>query len=476
MNRTDCLIELRELAVRQGRTRLLEPLSFSLRPGEVLVVMGGSGAGKSLLLQAITGNLPAGLLAEGEVTLGARRSAAADVAARRPLWGREIASLPQEPMLALDALQTLGQQSAAVPRHVLGRTAAQSQAQAVELLTQQGLGEARHRYPWQLSGGMAQRAALAISRAAGARLLLADEPTKGLDPLSRSRALDALQAVAAAGGALVVVTHDLHVAERLGGRLMVLHGGECVEQGDTAAILARPAHAFTRALLAADPRHWDLMPQAEPGELLLQARSLGLRRDGRWLFRQLDFELRRGERLAVQGPSGAGKSSLGQLLMGRLAPTEGQLLRTEALGALGAQKLYQDPVQAFAPQLPLVQALEDVRRRHGRSPAEQSALIEGLGLSPALLQRRPAAVSGGELQRVALARALLTRPRLLFADEPSSRLDPLSQRSTLGLLLAQCREHETALLLVTHDADLARAVAPRTLRIGAADREPAWAA
>lgn len=466
MRLDETLIEVRDLAVCQGRTQLLEPLSFALRPGEVLVVMGGSGAGKSLLLQAVTGNLPAGLDAEGEVCIGGRRSAAGDAHARRHLWGRDIASLPQEPMLALDALQTLAQQAAAVPRHLLGHSTAQAQALAQQLLAEQGLGAALQSYPWQVSGGMAQRAALAICRAGGARLLLADEPTKGLDHVSREQALAVLKGLVKEGGALVVVTHDLRVAEALGGRLMVLRNGACVEQGACAEVLARPSHVFTRALLAADPRHWGAPAQLKPGDPLIQARSLGLERGGRWLFRALDFELRCGERLAVLGPSGAGKSSLGQLLTGRLEPSQGQLLRMPALGALGCQKLYQDPVQAFAPQLSLAQALEDVRRRHGRSAADLTALLEGLGLSMALLQRRPAAVSGGELQRVALVRALLTRPRLLFADEPSSRLDPLTQQSTLELLLRHCSEHQTALLLVTHDVDIARAVATRSLSIG----------
>ncbi|MBA4342120.1 MAG: ABC transporter ATP-binding protein [Methylibium sp.] len=465
MTRGDALIEVRDLTVRQGRTVLLEPLSFALQPGQVLVVMGGSGAGKSLLLQAVIGNLPTGLSAGGEISIGTQRSAAADPGARRPLWGRAIATLPQEPMLALDSLQTLAQQAAAVPRHLLGQPPERALAHAQQLLDQQGLGGAGARYPWQISGGMAQRAALAISRAGGAPLLLADEPTKGLDEASRARALAALLDVAREGGALVVVTHDLRVAEALGGQMLVLRGGECVEQGDCIERLARPRHAFTQSLIAADPRHWPALPQPAPGAELLRAEGLGLQRGGRWLFRGLDLLLHAGERLAVLGPSGAGKSSLGQLLMGLLPPTQGRLVRSPRLGELAGQKLYQDPVKAFAPQLPLARALDDVRRRHRRSEADLAQLLDGLGLAPALLQRRPDAVSGGELQRVALARALLTRPALLFADEPSSRLDLLTQRSSLELLVRRCAEQQTALVLVTHDADIARALAPRCLRI-----------
>mgnify|MGYP000305287980 CR=1 FL=1 len=464
------MLTVHELSVWQGRHCLLQPLSFQLEAGQVLVLVGESGAGKSLLAQAVMGHLPPALQARGEVVVGARRSAAGDKAARRGLWGRELALLPQEPGQALDALQPVGRQLADVWRWGRGQRLGRPQArdQAAAQLDALGLLAAAPLYPWQMSGGMAQRAALAITRAGGAPLLLADEPTKGLDARWRDQVLLALQQVQQQGGALVVITHDLALARSLGGQLMVLRAGEVVEQGATAAVLDAPSHAFTQALVAAQPQHWPREPVPPPGEPLLSTQDLGHGHGDRWLFRGLNLSLCRGERLAVLGPSGCGKSSLGHLLLGLLRPREGQVLRAPGIGPLALQKLYQDPAQSFPPGVSLRLALEDVLRRHGRRWSELLSLLETMGLDEALLARRPSGLSGGELQRLALARVLMTRPALLFADEPSSRLDPISQRDTVQLLLRQCAQHGTALMLVTHDADMAAALGTAALRLGEA--------
>jgi peptide/nickel transport system ATP-binding protein len=183
------------------------------------------------------------------------------------------------------------------------------------------------------------------------------------------------------------------------------------------------------------------------------------------LFDGLDVTLRPGERVALTGPSGAGKTTLGNVLLRLLRPDAGTVEHDAALAGGRLQKLYQDPAQAFPAHVPLDPALGDVLRRHRRDPAELRSLLPALGLDPALLARRPGQVSGGELQRVAIARAVLLRPALLFADEPTSRLDLITQEETVRCLVEQIAEQDCALVLVTHDEALAGAVCDRRLRV-----------
>ena len=212
------------LSVHVGTLALLRDVSFKLHAGEVLTLLGESGAGKSLLVQAVMGNLPAALRASGSVTLNGVVSQASDHHARRPRWGRSIACLPQEPALALDPLRRVLPQVVEVHQLVRGTNRVAATAAGEADLHVLGLSAAGSLYPWQLSGGMAQRAAAAIALAGGAGVLLADEPTKGLDAHWRAHTVAMLQSVQRAGGALVVVTHDLRVAEALGGQLIVQIG------------------------------------------------------------------------------------------------------------------------------------------------------------------------------------------------------------------------------------------------------------
>jgi len=459
------LLAVEGLSVHIGRRALLRDVHFSLRPGEALTLLGESGAGKSLLAQAVMGNLPDVLRAGGSVLMEGRRSRADDHRARRALWGRGLALLPQEPALALDPLVRLQAQWRETHALVGGLGRAAAQAATLEGLRSAGLAQAAGHYPWQLSGGMAQRAAAGIATAGGARILLADEPTKGLDAAWRDRTVALLQSVRQAGGCVVVITHDLRVAEALGGQLMVLRGGEVVEQGAADAVLRDPAHAFTRALIAAEPSRWPRRSPPATGGLLLEAAGLGKVYGERLLFSGLDLRIHAGERLAVQGSSGAGKSTLGNVLIGLTPADTGTLRRADGLAPTAFQKLYQDPAGSFAPRVSLGTSLRDLARRHAFSWGGVEDRLGRLGLDPGLLARRPAEVSGGELQRIALARVLMTRPALLFADEPTSRLDPLTQQRGVVELLDGLDESGAALVLVTHDEGIAHSVGGKTLHL-----------
>jgi peptide/nickel transport system ATP-binding protein len=458
-------VSVHGLSVHARDRPLLRDVGFSLHPGDALVVLGESGAGKSLLAQAIMGTLPAGLRASGEIRLAGRSSPAADAAARRPLWGRGIALLPQEPELALDPLATLATQTRRLRMRLGLEPTELALDRAKAALDDFGLAGAENRYPWQLSGGMAQRATAMLALTGGAPVVIADEPTKGLDATWRDHVVALLGDIRTRGGSVIVVTHDLRVARALGGRLLVLQAGEVVEHGETLAVLARPAHPFTRRLLEADPSRWERYPQPVPGASLLDARGITKRFGERTVFENLSFALRAGDRLAVLGPSGIGKSTLGDVALGLLAPDGGHVLRHGRPRAGAFQKLYQDPVGSFAPARRLVDSLRDVTALHGLAWVAIERLLGSLGIDPSMLARRPAQVSGGELQRIALARALVVGPTVLFADEPTSRLDPLTQRLAMSGLITAVIERGIALLFVTHDDDIAAAVGTRVLRL-----------
>lgn len=475
------LLRTEGLSLHLGGRRLVALPDLSLQPGDRLVILGESGAGKSLLMRALLGDLPPELDARGRIELAGQGSAVAQGQDRRALWGRTLALLPQEPSVALDPLRRLAPQLLEVHRNVGGLSVTEARKRTEDDLRHQGLAAAAGQHPWQLSGGMAQRAAAAIALAGGARIILADEPTKGLDAHWRDEALRSILAAAGEEGVAVVVTHDLAVARQVGGRLLVLQDGEVVEQGATAEVLSQPSHAFTRALLAAEPDQW----AAATGEgaahpvagldstagqahgtghgtaMILRAEGLGHHLGGRWLFHAVDLSIHAGSRCALVGDSGSGKSTFGNLLLGLRRPTQGRVLRADGLPPQALQKLYQDPLATFAATQALGQALADVAQRHGQPMARVHEWLDRLHLDGSLLARLPHQLSGGQLQRMAIARMLLVRPAFVFADEPTSRLDLLSQRRTAQVLLRELAELGAALWLVTHDAALARAMTTR---------------
>lgn len=464
----------RAVVRHHGRT-LVDVTDLRLEPGRAVTVVGQSGSGKSLLAHALMGTLAAGLDAEGrfEVADDTRGTRAFDLArphVQRRLWGSHVALLPQEPVLALDPTMRVGRQVAEGARGADRGLRAQVAADA---LASVGLGHTARAYPHTLSGGMAQRVAFAAATVGGAPVLVADEPSKGLDTAARDALADLLGRHLDAGGSLLTITHDLELARRLGGELLVMRDALVVERGEVEQVLAAPEHPWTRRLLAADPSRWARDAWARgvhdddtDHEVLLEATGVGTSLGGRRLFDDVDLELRRGDRVALTGPSGAGKTTLGDVLLRVRRPDDGRVEHGAALADGRMQKLYQDPAVAFPPRVPLRVALADVVRRHRVDPARVPALLGHVGIDPAMLHRLPGEVSGGELQRIALVRALLLDPTLLFADEPTSRLDLITQQETFRCLMAQVVDRGCALLLVTHDEALAAATTTRRVTVG----------
>ena len=456
-------VAVNELRVRVGSQPLLWLVSFSVAAGNTLVVMGETGAGKSLVAQAILGTLPKELCSEGEIQVNGRRVDNMDFEIRAASWGREIAALPQEPWRALSPLKRAAKHVRETHRHVLEQS--DPKASCTKVFEALGLTGAEARLPGELSGGMAQRVAFAAATAGGAPILLADEPTKGLDSDRRARVVELLAAVAANGGTLIAITHEVAVARALGGKLIVLREGHVVEQGDTTSVLASPSHPYTRELIAADPASWPHATPANPGKLLLEARNIAVIRSGLNLVNGFDLSVYEGERVALVGPSGVGKTSLLDTLAGLIAPANGSVLRAQEFGPRAVQKLYQDPPSAFPLHIPLAVSLRDVARLNNTPWAEVEDLLGRLSVPLALLARRPDAVSGGELQRVALVRVLAARPKVLLADEPTSRLDPITQASTLKMLAEIAEARRLGVILVTHDADIAERWAHRCISL-----------
>lgn len=465
-----------------GTAPLVRDVGFQLRLGRSLALIGETGSGKSLVAQALFGLLPAGLRAEGGVSLnGCPQIALDDHAGLRALWARSMFLIPQEPARALNPTMNVGSQIAEMFPQLLN---GQRQARIRSALAHVDLAaEVAGRYPAALSGGMNQRVLAAIAASAPAQVIVADEPTKGLDSQRVNQVADLLAGLMSAGKSLALITHDVSVARRLDGDVAVMRDGRIVEQGPARAILDQPRHPYARAYMAALPARWAPLAASADGadQPVVAARALTFGYPGQpALFVGLSLAARPGRVLAVVGPSGVGKSTLGDILLGRRKP-EGGAVRWGGLDPYACaaadlrrlrprhQKLFQDPGGSFAPHRRLRLAFEDLRqiRSDLDLKARLPGLLDRLKLSAALLERYPDEVSGGEAQRLALARILLLDPVFLVADEPTSRLDPIVQAETIGLLREIVAESDLALLLISHDRALVRAVADEVVDLGA---------
>lgn len=437
---------------------LVEPISLTLHKGQNVTILGETGSGKSLLAQAIMGALPDELVAQGDIlienqTLGKQQL--------RAYWGRRMAMLPQEPSRSLNPTMTMLDQVWESLFFVAKKDNHTSKQLAKDKIDRLGLAKSADYYPHELSGGMAQRASFAIATSGGAYIVIADEPTKGLDEANKQAVITLLKNVAKDGGTLLTITHDIDVAKSLSGgandRMLVMKKGKLLEQGNGEQVLNQPTSDYAKQLIAAAPHNWQSQDrnviQDRP---LLTVKDLSLARGKRVLFRDLNFSLQKAEVLGVIGGSGIGKSSLGDTLCGLLQPASGSIVWQEKPKSHQVLKLYQDPPAAFASHVPLQTLLNDVIKKHRLDASRVPYLLEQLKLDERILTRNALNVSGGELQRVAILRALLFNPVLLFADEVTSRLDPITQKETLDLLVTQCKAQDCTLIMVSHDHHIMR--------------------
>jgi peptide/nickel transport system ATP-binding protein len=459
------------LGIRHDGQQVVRDITLRIDEGESLCLIGASGGGKSLIAAAVAGLLPECMSANGLIELHDRTLPAADQSAVRALWHSHTCLLPQEPTQALAPLLRAVDQVRLAPPQI-------GWAEAVAWLAHFGLDrDAARRMPFALSGGMAQRLLASLAMRTGSRVLIADEPTKGLDEPRRSELTSLLARLRDAGRALLVITHDLDVVGALGGKIAVLEDGTLTEQGDVAQVLQAPRSAFARSCLAADPSRWAAAPRRQHGAVVADAEGLVIGHGGQRLAGPLEFPIAAGTVTAVLGPSGVGKTTLGDTILGLLPPVAGRVnwlgypldRRTRQELRARFQKLHQDPAAVFPPGRSFGDSLNDLRRlRNGPELVRGlPALLDRLRVPAGLLERRPGAVSGGEAQRLALARVLAAQPALLVADEPSSRLDPPVQATALRLLRSLVDEVGLAVLLITHDHDVAGAMAENLVTLPA---------
>lgn len=502
------LLALSGLSVQfPGQLRpALAGMNLTLHAGERHALVGESGSGKSVAALAILRLLDAAKVG-GEVRFAGRTLGDLPEREMRALRGADIAMVFQEPMTALNPLQSIGQQIAEAVMLHEGVTPRQAAERGLALLSRMGLADPARRYqslPHQLSGGERQRAVIAMALACRPRLLIADEPTTALDMTLREQIVDLLRALQddaelGRGLTILLITHDLRLVRRFAQRVTVLEQGVVVESGAVSEVFARPVHAYTRRLLDSRPtRVAALADQEAPVRLSAQGLRLAYRvRAARGGWRDwlpgatprasflaldgVDLTLRAGETLGVVGESGSGKSTLAMVLLGLLAPDAGQVsfagrpLRAyhgAAVRALRAQLqvVFQDPYSSLSPRLTIEQIVGEglALHRPELSAAERRERVQ-LGLrevgldQQGVLARYPHAFSGGQRQRIAIARALALDPQVLILDEPTSALDVSVQKQVLDLLQTIQTRRGLSYVFITHDLDVVRAMAHRVM-------------
>ncbi|MGV9272774.1 dipeptide ABC transporter ATP-binding protein [Streptomyces griseosporeus] len=515
------LVEVTDLGVAFGAVRAVDGLSLRLDPGASLALVGESGSGKSTVAAALLGlHRGTGARVTGSVRVAGTDVQRASEEELRRLRGAKAAMVFQDPLSSLDPYYAVGDQIAEVYRVHARVSRRAARARAVEVLDRVGIPDAVRRSrarPHEFSGGMRQRALIAMALACGPELLIADEPTTALDVTVQAQILDLLHTLRAETGmGLLLVTHDVGVAAESADDVLVMRHGRVVERGPVAEVLGAPREPYTRELLGAVPRVDAVReagagagagagaaaaaavaaaegvtgtearasgagvlptaveaPGAEAREVVLEAR--GLRREfgrGKRAFTavyDVSVTVRRGETLGIVGESGSGKTTLGRMLVGLLEPTSGEV-RFEGRARDGVhpavQMVFQDPVSSLNPRRSVGESIADPLRARGerdeaRIRERVRELLERVGLEGAHHDRYPHEFSGGQRQRVGIARALAADPRVIVCDEPVSALDVTTQSQVVALLGELQRDLGLALVFVAHDLAVVRQVSDR---------------
>lgn len=469
--------------------RAVDDLSFTLEAGAALGLVGESGSGKSTVAAALLG-LHRGTGAEvgGDVRVGGTAVNTVPERQLRALRGAVAAMVFQDPLSSLDPYYAVGDQISEVYRVHTRASRKAARARAVEVLDRVGIPDAARRAgarPHEFSGGMRQRALIAMALACEPRLLIADEPTTALDVTVQAQILDLLHDLRRETGmGLLLVTHDVGVAAESVDDVLVMRHGRQVERGPVATVLGAPREEYTRALLAAVPRVDAAVSRtAAPDEEPPLVEAVDLRREfrrGKQTVSAVDgvsLTVRPGETLGIVGESGSGKTTLGRMLVRLLDPTSGRLTyRDQEIGTLSEKELrpyrrelqmvFQDPVSSLNPRRSVGESVADPLRAAGvlddAAVTERvRELLERVGLDPDRYDRYPHEFSGGQRQRVGIARALAAEPRLIVCDEPVSALDVTTQAQVVALLAELQRELGLALVFIAHDLAVVRKVSDR---------------
>ena len=505
-------IHIDELSVHteHGDT-LVAPWSATIHPGETLALIGESGSGKTLSAKALIGLLDSGLRGSGRVVLDGRGvDLSQPPAAWRGLRGPGMTLVLQDPFTSLSPVHTVGTQIGwTLDAHGLGGHRRERQARIEAALRDVRLPvETAHRYPHQLSGGMRQRAAIAAALVAEPQLIIADEPTTALDASNQAGILDLLHTLKRDRGiSVMLITHDLSIVREYADQVLVMRAGEIVERGNAGEVLARPQHAYTQGLCAADPMTELRAAVTAPGEApsalrsaghggnldaqhrvaasspsvaranpateppVLDAQGIEKSYDGRTILRGVDLTVQHGEIVGIVGESGSGKSTLMRCIAGLESEDAGSVTFAGTTVRPGrrdrtidmAQIVFQDPYSSLNPTYTVRQTLAEALRTAKRPVSDAAELLRLVGLNDDFLARRPGSLSGGQRQRVAIARALAPRPSLLICDESVSALDVSVQATILDLLRSLRDETGQAIVLVSHDLGVVLSVTDRVM-------------
>ncbi|EKZ6359324.1 TPA: ABC transporter ATP-binding protein [Klebsiella aerogenes] len=489
--------------------KVVRNISFSLYPGKTLAIVGESGSGKSVTAMAIMRLLSTRhSRTEGQVLLGGKSLLALPEEEMRRVRGAEVAMIFQEPMTSLNPAFTIGNQIAEVFIRHQGLSARQAKQEAIALLEKVRIPHAAQRfdeYPHQFSGGMRQRAMIAMALALKPKLLIADEPTTALDVTIQGQILDLIKTLQAENNtAVLFITHDMGVVAETADDTLVMFRGDAIECEHTPTLFAAPQQPYTRALLASVPAAGEMDVSSTPckfpsvnlqtGEIhryppeadlsltsnepVLSVKNLVTRFPvKKGFFNQLagyihavenvSFDLWPGETLSLVGESGCGKSTTGRSLI-RLVQAQSGHVRLHGYDVLQAgcqqqkrmrqdiQMIFQDPFASLNPRLKIQETLIEPLLENGLATRQQALaraheLIEKVGLSVAVLNRYPHEFSGGQRQRICIARALAMNPKVIIADESVSALDVSVKAQVVNLIIELQRTMKIAFLFISHD-------------------------
>ncbi|MCC3290624.1 MULTISPECIES: ABC transporter ATP-binding protein [unclassified Arthrobacter] len=513
------LLEVSNLAVNfrtmDGEVPAVRNAGFSLPAGKTLAIVGESGSGKSTTAMAVIGLLPGnGTVASGSIRFDGQELVGLPESKMRAIRGRSIGLVPQDPMSNLNPVTKIGTQVAETLLVHGMATSKDVDRKVVEVLTAAGLPNAAERakqYPHEFSGGMRQRALIAIGLACRPRLLIADEPTSALDVTVQRTILDQIDRMTEElGSSVLLITHDLGLAAERASELVVMHRGEVVETGPARQLLEDPQHPYTQALVRAAPsvaavrltpgafaghtgtKSGAAAATSAAGELaaapatetapdnIVEFRDLTKvfkirgRSDDFYAAKNVTLDIPRGRTVAIVGESGSGKTTTARMLLKLIEPTSGTMtfdgmdVATLDKAQLRefrqrVQPIFQDPYSSLDPMYTIERILEEPLKTYRRGDkAERQRrvreLMEQVALPLEMLHRYPAELSGGQRQRVAIARALALKPELIVCDEPVSALDVLVQAQILQLLGDLQREFGLSYLFISHDLAVVRLI------------------
>lgn len=484
------LLDLDALTVDIHGKHILDAISLTIEPGEILALTGESGSGKSMTALAVMGLLPPGAQATGRITLDGTDLLGLSERQLCDIRGDDIGMVFQEPMTALNPVQTIGQQVTETLRQHRALPRAEAQRIARDTLLHCGLDLPLSRYPHELSGGQRQRVVIAMAIALRPRLLIADEPTTALDVTTQAQILDLLRDLTRTDGmALMMITHDLAVVAEMADRIAVMQAGVIVETAPTARLLRDRQHPYTRALFDASRHQPSLPPRSDSAPLLIaqnvtctyplpRAHPFA-KRPAFAAVRDVSFQIDRGERLGLVGESGCGKSTLSRALLG-LSPLAGGSITLDGHPVTAQnqpghavrrriQVVFQDPYSSFNPRHRVGRLITEPLHLLPNAPrgtARQEAVAEALtavGLSPDDAHRHIHAFSGGQRQRLAIARALIIRPELIVFDEAVSALDVQVRARILDLMADLSAQFGLAYLFISHDLSVVRGITDRVM-------------